>query len=740
MTFPYYVDADQDGYGIGNLVQVCASNSSIAPPGYSLIDGDCNDNNPLIYPGTLDQLEYFIDADPGVNFGLPMTMNFASTDSVFINAGINLSTNLLPGVHMLATRAHVCKIGWGLFEHSHFMVTPNDITTGPLTNAEYFIDTDPGVGNGIAFTIPLADSIDQLCNFNIPITTAPGNHNIGVRVKDSLGNWGHFYTTSINVLPPPVPTYPIVAAEYFIDTDPGIGNAIALSVSASDTLLQTYNIPVPTNLLDGHHLLAIRVKNSNNEWGLFDNRTFYVSKFDTVSNPIVAAEYFIDTDPGIGNATAISIVPADTIIQNLAIALSTSLAFGNHSINVRVRTLDNLWSLHESKIFNIEEPPSMLPGSGNAMSFDGINDQVDLGTSFTEQNFTIDMWIKPGATQNIYANIIDNNHAGSFTNWTCQQDGANTNVYGFGTMNTGHYFTLIANQWQHLTLVKSATAIETYINGVLTQSTPYTAGPINFNNNFLRLANFGGGGRNWNGQMDEVRIWNTALSSFQIRERMCRKITESDLLFTNMVAYYNFDEQASANAKDGSNNSNTGTVLNGATRILSGAPIGNVSAYAYTGNTSSVSLSHPTRGDQIAANISSGTANGLQVYCVTERPNTSTGIDTLLNNDAYYGVFAVNGNPAQINATYNYTGVPNITNEGLLNLYQRSANDGVTWANSNASLNSTNNTLSTLATNRKEFILGAIQPTYITLNLKAYLEGYYLGNGVMAPVLYNIIL
>ena len=51
-----------------------------------------------------------------------------------------------------------------------------------------------------------------------------------------------------------------------------------------------------------------------------------------------------------------------------------------------------------------------MPGSGNALSFDGIDDHVELGSSFTSQNFTVDMWIKPGASQITYADIIDNNH------------------------------------------------------------------------------------------------------------------------------------------------------------------------------------------------------------------------------------------------------------------------------------------------------------------------------------------
>ncbi|MFM2226520.1 MAG: hypothetical protein RJA07_2722 [Bacteroidota bacterium] len=71
LQYSFYVDADADGYGIGSLVMVCATNSSTPPTGYSLSNLDCDDNNAAIHSPIL----YYTDVD-GDGFG--------STNSNFI--------------------------------------------------------------------------------------------------------------------------------------------------------------------------------------------------------------------------------------------------------------------------------------------------------------------------------------------------------------------------------------------------------------------------------------------------------------------------------------------------------------------------------------------------------------------------------------------------------------------------------------------------------------------------------
>ena len=74
-----------------------------------------------------------------------------------------------------------------------------------LQQAEYFIDTDPGFGNGTAITV---DSNTGLLNQTISIPTSPleGFHNLYIRTLNSENNWSFydrqsFYLKSFKINP-----------------------------------------------------------------------------------------------------------------------------------------------------------------------------------------------------------------------------------------------------------------------------------------------------------------------------------------------------------------------------------------------------------------------------------------------------------------------------------------------------------------------------------------------------------
>jgi Ca2+-binding RTX toxin-like protein len=199
--------------------------------------------------------------------------------------------------------------------------------------------------------------------------------------------------------------------------------------------------------------------------------------------------------------------------------------------------------------------------NATAIQLNGTNQQADLGTWFNYQSFTVEMWVKAGVTQVKYADIIDNNHTDS-RSWVVQQNENATNSYVFGvngSSNAGVSFVLNPSTWQHLTFVKDVNSISVYIDGVIVGSTAYN-GSINYDGSqFLRIGNWGGGGRNWNGNVDEVRIWSTALAASEIASNYNLYISPNS---TDLVAYYSFDEGTGSTSADLTLKGHTANLIN----------------------------------------------------------------------------------------------------------------------------------------------------------------------------------
>jgi len=157
---------------------------------------------------------------------------------------------------------------------------------------------------------------------------------------------------------------------------------------------------------------------------------------------------------------------------------------------------------------------------GQAFSFDGIDHYVDLGTWFNLQSFTIAMWVKAGTSQVTHADIFDNNHT-DFRSWSLQYGNVGSHYY-FGAATGGRNIVggsdFPPGAWRYLAISRDTDGVaRIFLDGALVGAAA-GAGPIFYDGSeFLRLSRWGGGGRHWNGQLDEVQIYNRALTASEIQ-------------------------------------------------------------------------------------------------------------------------------------------------------------------------------------------------------------------------------
>jgi hypothetical protein len=280
-----------------------------------------------------------------------------------------------------------------------------------IVAAEYFIGQDPGLGNGTSINIQQGQNINM--DFQVPIQALPiGPKVLHVRVKNSEQLWSLYARQIFFVLNIPDTNNVLTQAEYFIDVDPGVGNATPLSIASTYHLNNNFIIDLG-NLEQGVHALCVRVRNSNGFWSNFSKRNFYINK-QISKKEIIELEYFIDEDPGEGNATEISIDVAFEIDEIIPIELAASLTLGEHTLYMRTKNDANRWSELALDTFLIDESSNIIHLDNQTIKLypnptNGIV-QIESSLSFPLDFQVLDLSGKLIHRESIQNNILDLSH------------------------------------------------------------------------------------------------------------------------------------------------------------------------------------------------------------------------------------------------------------------------------------------------------------------------------------------
>jgi len=165
-----------------------------------------------------------------------------------------------------------------------------------------------------------------------------------------------------------------------------------------------------------------------------------------------------------------------------------------------------------------------------SMNFDGVNDYIDTseylyGTPpidrYNKDTFSVSLWIKPDSTQ-----LVDWQYYTPISAVTTHNNGLRTRKYGNSTgyvVISGSAFgstKLDDGSWHHLVCVftSSDDRVKIYVDGNTTPEVNTTIASYEYFNQNTIIGQKGNSSEFFPGQIDEVAIWNTALTSTQVAE------------------------------------------------------------------------------------------------------------------------------------------------------------------------------------------------------------------------------
>ena len=217
-----------------------------------------------------------------------------------------------------------------------------------VTRIEYFIDSEPGFGNGIS--IPFSASENVNINTTLDLSALPnGVHWLYLRGKDSNGKWSPpqgrpFFKSAAS---PAILN--ITEAEYFFDADPGFGKGSSLPLTQGANV-SINQIVDASSLPEGVHWLYLRAKDSDGKWSPSQGRPFFKSRVSPAVLNISKAEYFFDTDPGLGKGFSIPLTPGANVNISQIIDAG-SLSEGVHWVYIRAKDSEGKWSQLQGRPF-----------------------------------------------------------------------------------------------------------------------------------------------------------------------------------------------------------------------------------------------------------------------------------------------------------------------------------------------------------------------------------------------------
>lgn len=276
------------------------------------------------------------------------------------------------------------------------------------------------------------------------------------------------------------------------------------------------------------------------------------------------------------NQFSINMIPSSPIAPSSSTTFQ--ITFSPTSLGTKTATITLVNNDCDENVYTFTIAGECIPPN-NGLAFNGtssigtpyvqVNNHPDLQVS---NNFTVEAWVKPfsRATPRINTIIGKKADGGSQPGWALF-----INSYSFGAEDRKIIFetqsakcetannTITLNTWQHIAVSITNGTPHLYLNGTLIPWSSTSFNPTN-STQPLQIGALGNNAFPFNGQIDEVRIWNTGRTCTEINAYKDIELSGSE---PGLIAYYNFNHGTPGGTNTGIttlvNQAATGAVFNG---------------------------------------------------------------------------------------------------------------------------------------------------------------------------------
>jgi hypothetical protein len=230
-------------------------------------------------------------------------------------------------------------------------------------------------------------------------------------------------------------------------------------------------------------------------------------------------------------------------------------------------------------VFSFLKP---VVAQNNAVIMDGSGDYLSIPDNsllqFGSEDFTIGFWITFSDLNHKWDGLIARNDFqwialaynwngnNRLTLWADSNGSSGWEENGLQSPKNDW----LANTWYHIAVQRSGNNLRIFINGDLSVSKSYTKTIYNPAGIPLYIGRTQLPQYSHKGMIDDIRIWNYALSPIELKSCISQEFTGRE---PGLIAYYSFNETAGSVVKDKASNLGDGTMEGDATLAASSSPV-----------------------------------------------------------------------------------------------------------------------------------------------------------------------